>query len=208
MTTLAAVVSRSCCFTALVFAVLFAVAASAPAATQPATDPAEDARHAAALRKIAGDRIDANTRYENGKIRCRHVDDKDCIHKLEVQNDVDLRQIVIEGYQEDGTHTKSQIDFNRRQQAPKFSGAQAAENLRHYNAETDLQKRAVDADVQYKIDKIKCDVYDLHDQAVACRKQAALAYADNLDQITIARNNENALHTKNLMNVNAGAPSK
>jgi hypothetical protein len=220
----AAVILRSCLLIILVFAAaanLCAATQSAatkpastkpastqPAATQPGVDPAEDSRHAAALRKIAGDRIDANIRYQNGTIRCRHVEDKDCMHKLEVQHEADLRQILIEGYQEDGTHTKNMIDFNRRQQMPKFTGKAAAEDLRHYNAETELKKRAVDADTQYKVDKVKCDVFDMHPQIAACVKQAGITFTDNQDQITIAQNIEDGTHTKNLMNINGSAPPK
>jgi hypothetical protein len=100
------------------------------------------------------------------------------------------------------------IDFNRRQQMPKFTGKAAAEDLRHYNAETELKKRAVDADTQYKVDKVKCDVFDMHPEIAACKKQAGITFTDNQDQITIAQNTEDGTHTKNLMNINGSAPPK
>jgi hypothetical protein len=134
----------------------------------------------------------ANVEYGNDKLRCQG--NRSCLADAQRRFSDAEDQVTIHHNNNNGTHNKWMIDQRRAPQGKKVfnesSDADAVENLRHFNAETTIEKKGVDVETQYENDKVLCRA----DKTGKKCRDAEANHAKALIEITCDRNTENEKH--------------
>ena len=129
----------------------------------------DDSRFFNEERKCKQEEVDAETQYANDKITC----DKEflrskadgCMQWAQGRYAAAKDKVVIHRNNNNGTHQKAVIDFQRASESKNITGKspqEKGENLRHFNAETTFKKEEVDANTQYENDKVLCHTQSGH----------------------------------------------
>jgi hypothetical protein len=143
------------------------------------------------------DVIQAEVELKNDKLHCKDSDTA-CFATAYRKFHAKINNVQIRRNNNNGTDLKWLIEHGRVGERKKVwdasSDADAVENLRHFDAETGIQKEVIDVDTQYENDKVLCD------KDKACLDKAFSKFKDTMTvQIGCDRNTEDGIHQKYLI---------